>query len=172
MNRKAVTLALVIAIAIAQPAFAHISLEVAEAVPGATYKAVLRVPHGCNGKATTAIRVKLPDGTFNAKPMPKPGWELTTEDGPYAKAYSSHGAEVTSGVLEISWEGGELPDAWYDEFVFRVAIDPELAPGTVLHFPVLQNCGDEEEAWIDTTGAEDADMPAPSLTLVEGGHGH
>jgi periplasmic copper chaperone A len=172
MNWKVLLTTAALASLAAQPAFAHVTLEVAEAAAGTTYKAVLRVPHGCAGEATTAIRVKLPEGVFNAKPMPKPHWELTTQEGSHSKAYVSHGTEITSGVLEISWEGGELLDDWYDEFVFRVAIDSELEPGTVLYFPVLQMCGSAEEAWIDTTGVEGADMPAPTLTIVDSGHSH
>ena len=71
---------------------------------------------------------------------------------------------MTSGVVEISWAGGQLQDAWYDEFVFRIAIDAELEPGAVLHFPVLQMCGSAEQAWIDTSGAEGADI-APSADI-------
>nr|WP_263486003.1 DUF1775 domain-containing protein [Mesorhizobium sp. CO1-1-11] len=43
-------------------AFAHITLETQEAAVGSTYKAVLRVPHGCDGKATTAVRAPHPHG--------------------------------------------------------------------------------------------------------------
>ena len=172
MNWKAALAATVLTTLLAQPAFAHVTLEVAEAAAGTTYKAVLRIPHGCAGEATTSIRVKLPEGVFNAKPMPKPDWELTTREGAFGKTYLSHGTEVTSGVVEISWAGGQLPDAWYDEFVFRIAIDAELEPGAVLHFPVLQMCGSAEQAWIDTSGAEGADMPAPSLTIIEADHSH
>ncbi len=35
-------------------AFAHVTLETQTAAVGSTYKAVLRVPHGCEGKATIA----------------------------------------------------------------------------------------------------------------------
>jgi len=45
-------------------AFAHITLETQEAAVGSTYKAVLRVPHGCEGKATTAVRVQIPEGVI------------------------------------------------------------------------------------------------------------
>src|SRR5690606_31052936 len=68
-------------------ALAHVTLETAEAPAGSTYKAVLRVGHGCDGAATTAIRVRIPEGVIAAKPMPKPGWELATKEGEYAQAY-------------------------------------------------------------------------------------
>ena len=43
------------------PATAHVTLENQEAKVGNSYKAVLRVPHGCEGTATTVIRVKIPE---------------------------------------------------------------------------------------------------------------
>jgi uncharacterized protein YcnI len=39
------------ALASATIAFAHITLETQQAPVGASYKAVLRVPHGCDGSA-------------------------------------------------------------------------------------------------------------------------
>ena len=71
------------------PAGAHITLETREAPVGAGYKAVLRVPHGCEGTATTSVRVRIPDGVIGVKPMPKPGWTLTTVTGKYPKTYES-----------------------------------------------------------------------------------
>ncbi len=34
-------------------AHAHVSLENAQAAVGTTYKAILRIPHGCDGKPRT-----------------------------------------------------------------------------------------------------------------------
>jgi uncharacterized protein YcnI len=168
---KAFGIALVLAVTLIAPVMAHVTIETQETAAGATFKAVLRVPHGCAGEATTGIRVRMPEGFNNVKPMPKPGWELQTLSGDYAKAYVSHGAEVTKGVVEISWSGGNLPDAYYDEFVFRGTVDGEIAADTVLYFPTIQNCGQAEEAWIDVTGAVDADKPAPTVTVTPA-HAH
>ncbi len=99
-------------------ASAHVTLETAEARVGAPYKAVLRVPHGCEGTATTAVRVRIPDGMIAVKPMPKPGWKIDTVSGKYSKTYTFfHGAKLSEGVTEVSFTGGKLPDAYYDEFV-------------------------------------------------------
>ena len=38
--------------------------------------------------ATTAIRVRIPEGVIDVKPMPKPGWTLNIVKGKYAKTYS------------------------------------------------------------------------------------
>ena len=159
-------------VALAAPALAHSTLEVQEATLGASYKAVLRVPHGCGTEATHTVRVQIPEGFYNVKPMPKAGWKLETVTGPYENTYMNHGTEVTEGVKEIVWSEGNLPNEWYDEFVFRGTFADTLEPGT-FYFPAIQECATGEEAWIDVTGAEGAEMPAPKLELVKGdSHGH
>ena len=155
------------------PAFAHATLEVQQATIGSSYKAVLRVPHGCGTEATHTVRIQIPEGFFAVKPMPKAGWTLETVTGPYENSYMNHGTELTEGVREIVWSNGNLPNEWYDEFIFRGTFAGSLEPGK-FYFPAIQECANGEEAWIEVTGAEDAEMPAPSLELVpaEGGHGH
>lgn len=155
----------------AAPAFAHVTLEVQEAKIGSTYKAVVRVPHGCGAEATNVVRVQIPEGFFAVKPMPHAGWELETVTGPYQGSYDNHGTAVTEGVKEIVWSGGDLPNAFYDEFIFRGTFASSLEPGK-FYFPVVQECVSGEEAWIDVSGDEKADMPAPSLELVPAGAGH
>ena len=100
-------------------AFAHATLEQGEAALGPTYKAVFRVPHGCEGKPTIVVRVQIPEGVIAVKPMPKAGWKLEKVRGAYAKSYDYHGTPTTEGVKEIVWSGGSLPDDEYDEFVLR-----------------------------------------------------
>lgn len=154
--------------ALASPAFAHITLETGSAPVGSTYKAVLRVPHGCSGQATTAITLKVPEGFISAKPMPKAGWILDIKTGDYAQSYKLYGADVKSGATEISWSGGNLPDNEYDEFVVRGTLADSLKPGSTLYFPVIQSCGAKEEAWIaiPADAQPEPETPAPSLKLM------
>lgn len=151
-------------------AFAHVTLETQEAPVGSTYKAVLRVPHGCEGKATTAVRVQIPEGVISVKPMPKPGWTLQAKQGRYEKSYQLHGQAVTSGAKQIDWSGGSLPDEFYDEFVFRGTLAADLPVGQTLYFPVVQECEGAAERWIEIPAAgQDADAleyPAPGLKLA------
>jgi uncharacterized protein YcnI len=156
---------------LAAPALAHSTLEVGDAPIGGTYKAVLRVPHGCGTEPTHTVRVQIPEGFYNVKPMPKAGWTLETITGPYGETYLNHGTEVTEGVKEIIWSGGNLPNEWYDEFVFRGTFADTLPPGP-FYFPAIQECANGEEAWIDMSGAADAEMPAPHVELVPGAAGH
>ena len=104
-------------VAVSFPAHAHITLERTEAPVGGSYKALLRVPHGCQGSPTIAVRVKIPDGVIAVKPMPKPGWTLSVVRGKYSKTYEYfHNAKLSEGVVELSWSGGNLSDDHYDEF--------------------------------------------------------
>jgi periplasmic copper chaperone A len=152
------------------PAAAHITLETQEAKVGGGYKAVLRVPHGCEGTATTSVRVKIPQGLIGVKPMPKPGWTLTTATGKYPKSYKLFHNELTEGVTEIGWSGGKLPDSWYDEFVFTGFLAGDLQSGRTLYFPVVQECEKGVHRWIeipeDGKSRSDYPEPAPELKLL------
>jgi uncharacterized protein YcnI len=155
------------------PTSAHVTLEHQEAPVGSPYKAVLRVPHGCAGSPTTAIRVRVPAGIIGVKPMPKPGWQLNTVTGKYSKPYTLRGATVTEGVTEISWSGGKLPDAHYDEFVFIGVIAEELGGGQTIYFPVVQECEKGVHRWIEVPTGNPAEghgagsaEPAAALRLL------
>lgn len=148
-------------------AFAHVTLERNAAPVAASYKAVLRVPHGCDGSPTTAIRVRIPEGIIDVKPMPKPGWTLNIVKGKYAKAYSLFRAQVSEGVTEIDWTGGSLPDDNYDEFVFMSFLSGDLQAGQTIYFPVVQECAKGVHRWIEIpTGGSDYPEPAPGLKLL------
>ena len=135
-------------------AFAHVTLETAQAAAGASYKGVLRVGHGCEGSPTTAIRIRIPEGIVAVKPMPKPGWKLDVVTGKYPKTYNlEHGVKLSEGVTEISWSGGNLPEAFYDEFVFTATIADDLKPGQAVYFPTVQQCEKGVHRWIEIPAA-------------------
>ena len=151
--------------AVATSAQAHITLETAAAPVGSSYKAVLRVPHGCDGEDTVKVQVKMPEGLIAAKPMPKPGWTIDMASGPYAKPHDSYGTPLAEGVTTITWSGGALPDAYYDEFVFRGTLAADLEPGATLYMPIVQTCTCETDRWIEIPTAgqdpESLELPAP-----------
>ncbi|QRM32019.1 DUF1775 domain-containing protein [Microvirga sp. VF16] len=154
----------------ASAAFGHATLEVQEAPIKSTYKGIIRIGHGCDGAATLKVRVRIPEGVIAVKPMPKPGWELETVEGPYAKTYDNHGTPMSEGVQEIVWTG-KLLDKHYDEFAFRGALTDSLQPGTTLYFPVVQDCeGGKADRWIEIPAegkrADDYKYPAPGVKLL------
>lgn len=151
-------------------AFAHASFENDKAVSERGFKAVLQIPHGCDGKPTTEVQVKLPEGFVFAKPQPKAGWTLEIIKGDYQKSYDNHGTPVASGPLEIRWKGGELPDEYYDTFVISGRISG-FDKETELAFPVTQLCGtDGKVVWneIPAPGqsAHALEHPAPTVTVA------
>jgi hypothetical protein len=147
---------------------AHITLEQQQASVGAPYKIVLRVPHGCGESATIRLSVQIPEGAIAIKPMVKPGWQIGTTRGSYAQAYSFfHGAKFTEGVKEVTWSGGKLPDAFYDEFVLSAFIAGELSPNRMLYFPVVQQCEQGEHRWVEIPEpGRHANEPAPGVLLL------
>lgn len=151
-------------------AFAHVTLATGETQANAPYKVVLKVPHGCDGQATQAVRVQIPDGVINVKPMPKPGWDLKVIRGAYKKTYQSHGKAVTEGAREIVWSGGSLPDDFYDEFTFVSFVTSDFSAGDTIRFPTVQQCTSAEARWVEVPAsgqsAHDLKAPAPAVRVV------
>lgn len=160
---------LMLAAALPRAAAAHATLEQQRAAVGSFYKAVFKVPHGCEGQPTLRVRVQVPEGVLAVKPMLKPGWDLSVVKTPYARPYQYHGATLTEGIREVAWTG-KLPDENYDEFVFQAFLSDTLKPDTVLYFPVVQECEKGAERWIelpaDGKTSRDYRFPAPGLKLL------
>jgi uncharacterized protein YcnI len=170
-------IATVLSVGLSTHALAHVTLEQSAAPVGSFYKAVLRVGHGCEQSPTVKLRVTIPEGVISVKPMVKPGWTIEIKRGAYAKPYSFlHGAKFTEGPTEITWSGGSLPDAHYDEFVLNTFIAGELSPGGTLYFPVVQECEKGAHNWVGIPAADKpADKigePAPGLKLLQKAKGH
>jgi len=157
-------------VAVSAPALAHVSFENGQANPNSTYKATLRIPHGCAGKPTQKVRVRIPEGIVAVKPMPKAGWKLETAKGAYVKAYQINGEAVSEGVTDIVWTGS-LDDAYYDEFVFQARFTDAYQPGATVYFPVVQECDGAVEEWTQVPAAgEDPHSlksPAPGIRVAE-----
>jgi uncharacterized protein YcnI/copper(I)-binding protein len=161
---------------------AHVTLVTKETAANASYKAVLQIPHGCDGQATVAVRVQIPEGVIGVRPMPKAGWTLTTTRGAYAKPYQNHGNTVSEGVKEIVWSGGSLADEHFDEFTFAATIATDGGAAKAVYFPTVQQCVKGEAAWTEIPAAgqsaRDLKKPAPAVKISDatvaqaGGHDH
>lgn len=160
--------------------FAHVVLGEPAALAGTSYRAALRVGHGCDGSPVTALRVTIPAGFMGAKPMPKEGWVLSVKSAKLAKPYESHGKTITDDVAEITWTAASkdnwLPDAYYDEFVLRGSLP---AAGGPMWFKVLQTCEKGSIDWAEVpnsgTSTKGLKAPAALLDIVESGpvgHSH
>lgn len=158
-------LALVPALALATfSASAHIVLEQKAAPAASYYKATFMVGHGCAGSATTGITISIPEGVMNVKPMPKNGWQVQTRVETLPRPYQLHGKTLTEGVTQVTWTGGPLDDASYDEFVMLTRL-PDV-PGTV-YFKIVQTCEQGETRWeeIPAEGKTTRDYNLPAALL-------
>jgi periplasmic copper chaperone A len=169
-NRSCFLAALAAALLAASPASAHITLKSKEAAIGSSYDAVLVVPHGCAGSATTKIRVQIPEGVIVVKPMPTAGWNVETITGKYAATYDYQGSSISEGVKEVVWSGGKLPDHTREEFAISTFLTSGLKPDSVLYFPTVQECEQGVSRWIDIPAdpahAHDSKSPAPGVKLL------
>src|SRR3546814_20751607 len=110
MNRISLfTLTVLGGLSLAATAQAHVTLEQPEAAAGSTYKAVVRVPHGCEGEATLKVRVQIPEGFIYVKPQPKADWALEKVKAAYAKTYDNSGTALSAGVRALAGNG-DMPD--------------------------------------------------------------
>jgi uncharacterized protein YcnI len=156
----------------AAASFAHVTLQDGAAAAGSAYRATLRLGHGCEGSATTAVQVTLPPGFNGAQPMVKPGWTVSTRVGQLAEPYEMHGSRFTEGVLEVTWtaKGAEnaLPDAYYDEFVLRGSTPKKPGP---VWFKVVQSCEKGSNAWVQVpasgTSVHGLKFPAALLDVLD-----
>nr|WP_295130479.1 YcnI family protein [uncultured Roseateles sp.] len=159
-----------LALALSMSAHAHVTLEQPEAEAGQSYKAVLRIGHGCEGSATTRVSVILPPGFRGAKPVPKAGWRLETRREVLSQPYESHGRLISDELAEVSWtaqgEDNYLQDAWYDEFTVRGTL-PSEASGP-LWFKVKQQCLKGEWLWVEVPASGDSTrgLKAPAARLM------
>ncbi len=162
---------LIATLAIITPAsavFGHVVLEDQTALAGRSYKAVLKVGHGCAGSPTTAIQVTIPAGFMGAKPMPKAGWRLDIKTAKLAVPYDNHGKLVTEDVSEISWTAMSkddwLPEAYYDEFVLRGGLPKKDG---AMWFKVLQTCDKGSIDWsqIPAAGIDAHSLKSPAALL-------
>ena len=160
------TLSLLALSLLCHSAIAHVTLDQPTAQAGAYHKLTFKVGHGCDGSATNSFTVSLPETARGAKPMPKAGWKMDTLSAPLTAPYTSHGKTISKDVREVTWSGGPLPDAHYDEFSIHV----KLADATgKLYFKVAQLCEQGRWDWVEIPKEDqnrrDLKAPAPVLDV-------
>lgn len=162
------------ALVLALPAGAHVTVSPTEAPAEGYAKLDFGVGHGCEASPTTSISVQMPDQVVSATPQVVPGWKIVTKEGDLAKPVESHGETITTGVREVTWQGGSLDAHHLGVFGLNVRFVGEV--GDVVPFKVVQRCREGEHAWIEIAeqGGPEPESPAPTVTLTaaEDDHGH
>jgi uncharacterized protein YcnI len=155
-------------------ALAHVTANPDEAPADSYFRTALRVGHGCSGSATTAVRVKIPQGVLSVHPQPKPGWKIEIKRRKLDQPVDvGHGRTIIETVDEIVWRGN-LPDAYFDEFGLSMKLPAQ--PNTTLYLPVVQECERGVERWIEVPAGGkpwgDYASPAPFIRLRDTKPGH
>lgn len=175
MNIKSIAAAVLANASLVGFAYGHATLEVRQATVNSYYKAVVRVPHGCDGQATLKVTVTVPEGMISTRPMPKAGWKMSVVTGEYANKYELHHRPITKGVKQIIWEGS-LEDGHFDEFVFMTRLTDKLPVGGTLYVPIVQDCADGQVAWVEIPkpgqNAHSLKRPAAGLKIMAAKHAH
>lgn len=139
------TLATVAVAAAAGPAAAHVVVETVEPRGDGTATLTLTFDHGCDGEATYALAVAMPDGVEVLAAGQPEGWT----------------SEVAGDA--VRWEGDPVPDGERAAFTVDVRVTGEVGQSFVL--PAEQSCpSGASYAWTDTdpSGAH----PAPSFVAT------
>lgn len=171
MKTRILLLAGLAAAATAGAAQAHIVFTQPSATAGGHWAGALRVSHGCDGSATTSVRVEIPEGIVVARPRVPAGWSVAVEREALAEPVPAEGGGMlTERVSAITWTG-RLPDDQFEEFGLAAKLPARAGP---LVFPVVQTCEQGEARWTELTvaGAPRPAHPAPVLTLQPGAAHH
>ena len=166
--------ALLLAPAVAQ---AHVTLQPDAAPAGGFTRLDVRVPNERDDAGTTKVDVQLPPGFIAASYEPVPGWKVKVTRSKAEKPIDTgEGLQSDTQVSRITWTGdgkqGIVEPGEFQDFGLSLKM-PDGKAGDKLTFKALQTYDDGQVVrWI---GPEDADEPAPIVTLeagsAGGGHG-
>ena len=156
---------------------AHVTLQPATAPAGGFTRLDVRVPNERDDAGTTKVDVQLPAGFIAASYEPMPGWSVRVTRSKAAEPIDAgEGLESDERVSRITWTGdgkqGVIKPGEFQDFGLSLKM-PDGTAGDKLTFKALQTYDDGQVVrWI---GPEDADEPAPIVTLqagsAGGGHG-
>jgi uncharacterized protein YcnI len=143
------------ALAFPAAAAAHVTIQPSTAAAGGFTRVDVRVPNEQENAGTTKIQVQLPPGFEFVSYEPRGGWKVDVK-------------KSGDAVSEITWTGegaqGVIAPGQFMDFGLSLKM-PEGKAGDKLTFKALQTYDNGDVVrWI---GPEDADEPAPQVTLTE-----
>ena len=169
MKRSAIAAGAAAAVlALPAVAAAHITVNPREATPGGFSVMTVRVPNERDTKGTVKVDLRLPHGFYFVSYKKVPGWKVKLTKQKLSKPVTIEGLKIDREVTRVVWTGNPKRDGiirpdQFEEFPLSVRV-PDGNAGDQLVFRAFQTYrGGERVAW---TGAEDADTPAPRVTLA------
>ncbi|MFB7619670.1 YcnI family protein [Kitasatospora sp. NPDC056181] len=168
-------------VALAGPAFAHVTVNPGSAPQGGYTAVDIRVPNENDAASTVKLELSLPldHPLASVRTLPMPGWTATVEKSKLDKPIKVHGNDVNEAVSKITWTaeaGTKIAPGQFQEF--RVSLGPLPTDTDKLTFKALQSYDNGDVVrWIDEAkdGQPEPAKPAPVLALTKAtsadGHG-
>ena len=152
-------------------AAAHVTVSSPDAEPGGFGKLTFRVPNESDTASTVRLRIQLPAEAPLAylSLQPVPGWTATTTEAELEEPIDAFGQEITSHVSVVEFtaaEGGGIRPGEFQEFSLSGGPFPEA---DTMAFNAIQIYSDgNESAWIEPTveGGAEPEFPPPVLPLT------
>lgn len=137
-------------------ASAHVSVVAPDAAQGGYSVLTFRVPTESETAGTTALTVTLP-GLKSARTEPMPGWTAAVTKDP--------ASGLATSVTWTADPGVAVGPGQFQQFLLSAGPLPEQ---DTVPFPAVQTYSDGQVvAWDqETTGDEEPEKPAPTLTLA------
>jgi uncharacterized protein YcnI len=155
--------------ALAAPAWAHITVTPETAQAGSTAELTFRVPNEEAKADVTRLQMQIPTGHPIAQLLakPVPGWTITVKSVTLAKPVITDDGTFNTAVTEVTWAGGIIAPGQFQDF--SVSADPLPDGVTQLAFKAVQTYSNGDVVrWIDLpqAGLPAPEHPAPVLTLT------
>jgi uncharacterized protein len=161
--RAAAIAALAGALVAPAAAAAHVTLNPREWEAEGFARFAMRVPNERANADTTKITMKFPDQVISASFQPVEGWKRTVKMAKLDEPIEDEGERITEKIDTVTWTGGRIRPGEFQEFGISFQVPDD--PGSTLAFPAIQTYSNGEVVrWI---GPEDADEPAPTVTVTE-----
>jgi uncharacterized protein YcnI len=156
-------------LAIATPAWAHVTVDPSSAPKGAEITLGFRVPNEEGAADTVKVQIFFPSDhpVLGVDPEEAPGWTNQVHTAPLKPPVNTDDGPITSYVNEVDWSGGSIPPGHFQEFYVLAQQLPTTTNQVV--FKALQTYSDGTVVrWIELTppGGPEPDHPAPVLTLT------
>ncbi|WP_441251024.1 YcnI family copper-binding membrane protein [Kitasatospora sp. McL0602] len=160
-------------VALAAPAFAHVTVQPGTATQGGYTAVAFRVPDESDTASTVKIEVSLPmdHPLASVRTQPLPGWTATMEKSKLDKPLKAHGQDITEAVSKVTWTadaGTKIAPGQFQEF--RLSLGALPADADKMTFKALQTYDNGDVVrWIDEAkeGQAEPAHPAPTLTLTK-----
>jgi uncharacterized protein YcnI len=152
MRMLFVIAALAAALLIPTTVQAHVTLQPSTAPAGGYTRLDVRVPNERDDASTREVQLQFPEGFESASYAPVPGWTVKV---------AKEGERLTTITWTAEDEDDAIPPGAFQDFGLSLRMPEQEGP---LTFKALQTyTGGEVVRWI---GAEDADNPAPIVTVT------